>query len=481
MGDRDNKEIIFKGLNILTPILANFLYHTLIDKYKDNWWREGVLHKLTDKHKIDLPSTGNDTLLLGKLDIDKLTILIANVHWDLFINSSLPTKFRTYIRELRDIRNEYVAHTGSEPIDNRDLHRAIDTMIRILEMVDQKNLAIGKLESLLDESEKHVFNKDDTELTTTYATKDEVDALNLILEGNNAGYKRLSDIAMNGSLRAHFFLSGTRGFRELEEDEMMWFVKVPAEIIHLLAKNFVSLDTNLKMKLGYIYYHGAGVLRDFMKALNIFLPLAESGNKKAQIEVGYIAYLWNYSEHVNLEKVNHWIFQQVENEDPEAQYLLSYMYELGKGVPEDEWKALELLEKAAYQGLAKAQDTLGDRDFYYDEDESEIDIHTAVKWYTKAASQGNNNSLCRLGYIYLWGDAGEKDERKAMDLLRKAAALGNEEAHLLIAGMYHMGVGVPFDYQKAKEWYVKSIMIFDSIEGKENLERLEKGRKLDDW
>jgi hypothetical protein len=48
-----------------------------------------------------------------------------------------PARFRTYIRELRDVRNYLFAHIGSNEIEDRHVFRAIDTMMRILETFGQ--------------------------------------------------------------------------------------------------------------------------------------------------------------------------------------------------------------------------------------------------------------------------------------------------------------------------------------------------------
>ena len=44
-----------------------------------------------------------------------------------------------------------------------------------------------------------------------------------------------------------------------------------------------------------------------------------------------------------------------EQGDPEAQYYLGLMYEMGFGLKQDYFKAFELYQKAAEQGIAKAQ------------------------------------------------------------------------------------------------------------------------------
>ena len=56
-------------------------------------------------------------------------------------------------------------------------------------------------------------------------------------------------------------------------------------------------------------------------------------------------------------------------------------------------------------------------------DESE-----AVRWYRKAAEQGDADAQANLGYCYLHGKGVSKDEAEAVRWYRKAAEQGLEKA-----------------------------------------------------
>ena len=73
------------------------------------------------------------------------------------------------------------------------------------------------------------------------------------------------------------------------------------------------------------------------------------------------------------------------------------MYLLGRGVAQDDKKAVEWLTKAAEQGVARAQNNLG---WMYEKGRGVAkDDKTAVRWYTKAAEQGHARALKALASL----------------------------------------------------------------------------------
>ena len=79
------------------------------------------------------------------------------------------------------------------------------------------------------------------------------------------------------------------------------------------------------------------------------------------------------------------------------------MYANGQGIPKDEYEAVKWFRKAAEQGDATAQFNLGI--MYYNGQGVTQDDSEAVRWLRKAAEQGDanvktaaNNALKILGY-----------------------------------------------------------------------------------
>jgi TPR repeat protein len=114
-----------------------------------------------------------------------------------------------------------------------------------------------------------------------------------------------------------------------------------------------------------------------------------------------------------------WIRMAADRGVPNAQLLLSQMYETGEGVPQDAALSLEWLRKAADQGLASAR--------------------------------------FQLGGAYFRGSAVlPQDYQLAMEWGRRAADQGDPNADRLIAQMYSSGLGVPRDNVQAQYWYTKA-------------------------
>jgi hypothetical protein len=56
------------------------------------------------------------------------------------------------------------------------------------------------------------------------------------------------------------------------------------------------------------------------------------------------------------------------------------------------------------------------------------DLATAVEWFTKAAEQGYAPAQNSLGFCYEYGDGVEKDLKKAVEWYTKAAEQGDARA-----------------------------------------------------
>ncbi len=83
------------------------------------------------------------------------------------------------------------------------------------------------------------------------------------------------------------------------------------------------------------------------------------------------------------------------------------MYRDGRGVPQDDAQAVAWYRKAAEQGYASAQFTLGLR---YAEGEGVLqDFRLAVAWFRKAADQGYALAQYNLGYMYGNGEGVPQD------------------------------------------------------------------------
>jgi len=83
------------------------------------------------------------------------------------------------------------------------------------------------------------------------------------------------------------------------------------------------------------------------------------------------------------------------------------------GNPQDSIRALELIRTAALQGLAAAQNYLGD--YYYIRQDEE-----AAKWYRLAANQGDWRGERAVGYLYFEGFGCTQDYQQAANWWKRA-------------------------------------------------------------
>jgi hypothetical protein len=162
-----------------------------------------------------------------------------------------------------------------------------------------------------------------------------------------------------------------------------------------------------------------------LKALPLYLQLAEQGNADAQFHVGMI-YTNGQGVTRDDKQASDWFSKAAEQGHREAQTKLGFMYATGKGVAQNYSLANFWCYQAAKQGDATAQYNLG---LMYEKGQGVAqDNNLAVSWYSKAAVQGHAHAQYNLGVMYANGAGVVKDNKQAAALYRKAAAQGLAEA-----------------------------------------------------
>ena len=212
--------------------------------------------------------------------------------------------------------------------------------------------------------------------------------------------------------------------------------------------------SNAAIKQAESYINGVGVAKDYAKARDLLIPLAEQGNSVAQ---NLLATLFFGGPGVDQDyaKAFEWIEKSVAQGNSKAQYNLGKMFANGFAVEKDNVQAIFWVEKSASQGYALAQYALGAM-YEHGRIGGSSDPAKAVEWYQKAAVQGDANAQLALGNLY-WLDEGiVHDYAKALEWIEKSAVQGNNSAQLSLGVMYHKGIGVAKDDAKAFEWIQKS-------------------------
>lgn len=134
MENTSNHDLLTKGFDRLLEALAPYIIRELIQVYGADFWQAGVIGKLYDDQKRDLPVSGKPSELAKSLDIAKCLLLIE-INWREVFGKKLPRDCKNYVIELKGRRNEW-AHKGIEDVTDSNAFRALDTMSRLAEQVN---------------------------------------------------------------------------------------------------------------------------------------------------------------------------------------------------------------------------------------------------------------------------------------------------------------------------------------------------------
>ena len=138
--------------------------------------------------------------------------------------------------------------------------------------------------------------------------------------------------------------------------------------------------------------------------------------------------------------------------DVEAQYALAIAFDTGKGVEEDDEKAILWYKRAAERGHMHAQHNLGIS--YENGDGVKQDILEAVKWYQLAAAQGNPSSQYNLGLLFSLGHGPvRQNDREALQWFQLAAEQGHAKAQSNLGAMHALGLGTEKNLVQAYKWF----------------------------
>ena len=154
--------------------------------------------------------------------------------------------------------------------------------------------------------------------------------------------------------------------------------------------------TSAQYYLGFMYYHGQGVGRDYIEAGKLLGSAARFGHAGAQY---YLGFMYSHGQGVSQDykEAVKWFGQAARNDHAQAQNALGDAYRSGQGVKQDYHEAVKWYKKAAVSGIAAAQISLGD--MYLNGECVDQDPAEAMKWYMKAAQQGSADARSKLEKI----------------------------------------------------------------------------------
>ena len=136
--NEQNHELVGRALNtILREALAPYVARELMAHYtEDNWWQDGVLGVLYDDQKRNLPASGNYSDLTDSMDV-QCCLILMDIHWREIFSKKLSRNHYNWVKELNTVRNQW-AHTEWKAFDDSYTARALDTMARMCEQLDDE-------------------------------------------------------------------------------------------------------------------------------------------------------------------------------------------------------------------------------------------------------------------------------------------------------------------------------------------------------
>jgi len=202
-------------------------------------------------------------------------------------------------------------------------------------------------------------------------------------------------------------------------------------------------------RLADLYADGIGVTKSMKIAADWRERAARRGNVDAQFKLGEM-YLEGIGVSQDRQRARDWLQAAAEDGHREAAYLLARMYREGLGGPEDPVLADHWLYKSAVRGFAAAEELIGwIKSFGHTYDKT-----VSPEALRRLAEDGDAEAQYQLGLRCYLGKGGEKrDLPQAVKWFERAAGQGQVMAMRNLAHILARGEnGVPADPSAAKAW-----------------------------
>ena len=236
--------------------------------------------------------------------------------------------------------------------------------------------------------------------------------------------------AEEGDVRAQLYLSlmyNKAGFNTAPENPSLsekWSntaLSAPLEdkkkAFNWILKMAEQGETRDQLVLGFLYLGDKFVPHDYKQCEKWLTKAAEQGSTSAQLILGFMYLDTNSIFSQNPDKALMWLSRAAEQGAVEAQSFLAMMYRKGEGVPANDQLAFKWYSKAAEQGDAESQFWLGK--MYQDGRGVSKNLLMGFVWYYLSGSNGNEKG--RQKYIELEKLISWEKMLEAEQLLNKMA------------------------------------------------------------
>jgi len=206
----------------------------------------------------------------------------------------------------------------------------------------------------------------------------------------------------------------------------------------------------------------------YSHALRIWTPLAKQGDAALQFNIGWMYDHGKGAPEDNVVAIN-WYRLAAEQNDFDAIYRLIQMYGLGREVERDEVEVERLLSSllktaVAWQTNVIRQDAMAGGPIaqfvlaygYAEGIGFKQNYKVAARWYITSAEQGLSLAQHELAWLYEDGSGVEVDHKEAAHWMKKAAHQGDPDAEAALGLRYLDGNGVPKNESVGFQWSLKA-------------------------
>lgn len=207
-------------------------------------------------------------------------------------------------------------------------------------------------------------------------------------------------------------------------------------------------DVKAQVELGNIYFRGEGVATDESQAIGWYRKAAAKGDDWSEFSLGMI-YAFGKVTPRDYPQAAAWFDKSALNGDLLSAIMLGGMYEQGLGVRQSHSIAIGWFKVAADRGLAKGQYLLAAA-YMKGTPEQQAKVAPLLQ---NAADQGEALAQDLLGTLYVSGSLVAKDTVKGLGLMRQAAVQGDLDAECRLGTYFLVTAGVSAeDKTQARTW-----------------------------
>lgn len=238
-------------------------------------------------------------------------------------------------------------------------------------------------------------------------------------------------------------------------------VKLENDSLQSIYDKALQGDENMQIAVGYWYFNGENVPRDYTRALKWWAMSAAQGNSIATANMA-LCYRNGFGTdpdslkasglYLNvIKRGNASAFMTLEQEandgNPFSCMVVAECYERGLGVKRNMSEAISLWQKVAEKGSGEAQAKLALALLNMKDSEN------AFHWFQQASHNGNAMSTFYCGRMLLEGKGITPDTIKGIDYILKAVQREFPQSYYYLGNCYMHGTGVQVDTLRAFELY----------------------------